>query len=67
MLSKLSEGAFGTVSSFYHHISCFSFYCCLQVYIAEADGISEYSSTLSLGTRLVAIKFLGEDASDKEK
>ncbi|XP_049818971.1 epithelial discoidin domain-containing receptor 1-like [Aethina tumida] len=49
MLSKLSEGAFGTV------------------YIAEADGISEYSSTLSLGTRLVAIKFLGEDASDKEK
>ncbi|KAJ8935350.1 hypothetical protein NQ314_012879 [Rhamnusium bicolor] len=49
MLSKLSEGAFGTV------------------YIAEADGITEYSSTLSLGTRLVAIKFLGESALEKEK
>ncbi|KAI4471024.1 tyrosine-protein kinase receptor [Holotrichia oblita] len=49
MLSKLSEGAFGTV------------------YIAEADGIAEYSSALTLGTRLVAIKFLGENASDKER
>ncbi|XP_022905672.1 discoidin domain-containing receptor 2-like [Onthophagus taurus] len=49
MLSKLSEGAFGTV------------------YIAEADGIAEYSSTLTLGTRLVAIKFLGETATDKER
>lgn len=49
MLSKLSEGAFGTV------------------YIAEADGITEYSSTTSLGKRLVAIKFLMENASEKEK
>ncbi|XP_018324975.1 epithelial discoidin domain-containing receptor 1 [Agrilus planipennis] len=49
MLSKLSEGAFGTV------------------YIAEADSISEYSSVVSLGKRLVAIKFLGENASEKEK
>lgn len=49
MLSKLSEGAFGTV------------------YIAEADGITEYSSNLSLGTRLVAIKFLGDNALEKEK
>ncbi|XP_066250296.1 discoidin domain-containing receptor 2-like [Euwallacea similis] len=47
MLSKLSEGAFGTV------------------YIAEADGISDYSSPLD--TRLVAIKFLSDGASDKEK
>ncbi|XP_050300890.1 discoidin domain-containing receptor 2-like [Anthonomus grandis grandis] len=47
MLSKLSEGAFGTV------------------YIAEADGIDEYSSPLD--TRLVAIKFLGDSATDKEK
>ncbi|KAL3275329.1 hypothetical protein HHI36_020096 [Cryptolaemus montrouzieri] len=49
MISKLSEGAFGTV------------------YIAEADGILEYSTTMSVGTRLVAIKFLGETASEKEK
>ncbi|KAH0810624.1 hypothetical protein GEV33_012167 [Tenebrio molitor] len=49
MLSKLSEGAFGTV------------------YIAEADGIAEYSSSISIGTRLVAIKFLGENATEKEK
>nr|CAI5831270.1 unnamed protein product [Callosobruchus analis] len=49
MLSKLSEGAFGTV------------------YIAEADGINEYSTSLTLGTRLVAIKFLGENTSEKEK
>ncbi|KAB0797030.1 hypothetical protein PPYR_11091 [Photinus pyralis] len=49
MLSKLSEGAFGTV------------------YIAEADGIPEYSSSMSIGKRLVAIKFLGEDASEKER
>lgn len=68
MLSKLSEGAFGTVSNaectkmvIYTHIQLF------QVYIAEADGIAEYSSCTSIGTRLVAIKFLGEDAADKEK
>lgn len=39
----------------------------LQLYIAEADGIPEYSSTMSLGKRLVAIKFLGESAFEKEK
>ncbi|CAG9857262.1 unnamed protein product [Phyllotreta striolata] len=49
MLSKLSEGAFGTV------------------YIAEADGINEFASNLSTDTRLVAIKFLSESASDKER
>ncbi|XP_072398814.1 discoidin domain-containing receptor 2 isoform X3 [Diabrotica undecimpunctata] len=49
MLSKLSEGAFGTV------------------YIAEADGINEFSSNMSTETRLVAIKFLGETATDKER
>lgn len=49
MLSKLSEGAFGTV------------------YVAEADGILEYSSCTSLGKRLVAVKFLLQDASEKEK
>lgn len=38
-----------------------------QVYIAEADGITEYSTTFSLGTRLVAIKFLGDSATEKEK
>ncbi|XP_060535114.1 discoidin domain-containing receptor 2-like isoform X2 [Cylas formicarius] len=48
MLSKLSEGAFGTV------------------YIAEANCLADYSAT-SLDTRLVAIKFLGEKASEKEK
>ncbi|KAK6628856.1 hypothetical protein RUM43_002672 [Polyplax serrata] len=49
MLSKLSDGAFGTV------------------YIAEADGILEYGSTTSLGKRLVAVKFLLHNASEKEK
>lgn len=39
----------------------------LQVYIAEADRITEYSSSLSLGKRLVAVKFLGENAPEKEK
>ncbi|XP_030749295.1 discoidin domain-containing receptor tyrosine kinase B-like [Sitophilus oryzae] len=48
MLSKLSEGAFGTV------------------YIAEADGIAEYPSG-TLDSRLVAIKFLGDNATEKEK
>ncbi|KAL1517288.1 hypothetical protein ABEB36_001070 [Hypothenemus hampei] len=47
MLSKLSEGTFGTV------------------YIAETDGISDYSSPLD--TKLVAIKFLSDNASEKEK
>ncbi|CAG9771112.1 unnamed protein product [Ceutorhynchus assimilis] len=41
MLSKLSEGAFGTV------------------YIAETDGITD--------TKLVAIKFLGDNTLEKEK
>ncbi|XP_017770325.1 PREDICTED: epithelial discoidin domain-containing receptor 1-like [Nicrophorus vespilloides] len=49
MLSKLSEGAFGTV------------------YIAQADGIVDHSSNLSLGTKLVAIKFLGDTSTQKEK
>ncbi|KAJ8953791.1 hypothetical protein NQ317_010766 [Molorchus minor] len=56
MLSKLSEGAFGTAN------------LNIQVYIAEADGITEYFlSTFSIGTRLVAIKFLGESTLEKEK
>lgn len=67
MLSKLSEGSFGTVwcrfASQNTKIHCLF----LQVYIAEADRIMEYSSSLSLGSRLVAIKFLGESASEKEK
>lgn len=42
-------------------------YMQFQVYIAEANGITEYSSSMSLGTRLVAIKFLGENSSEKEK
>ncbi|KAG8321112.1 DNA damage responsive protein [Homalodisca vitripennis] len=49
MLSKLGDGAFGTV------------------YIAEADGISEYGSTTTLGNRLVAVKFLLHNATEKEK
>ncbi|KAK9877948.1 hypothetical protein WA026_020169 [Henosepilachna vigintioctopunctata] len=49
MISKLSEGAFGTI------------------YIAEADGIMEYASSSSVGMRLVAIKFLREIISEKEK
>ncbi|XP_046678553.1 discoidin domain-containing receptor 2-like isoform X2 [Homalodisca vitripennis] len=49
MLSKLGEGAFGTV------------------YVAEADGILEYGTTTSLSKRLVAVKFLLQNASEKEK
>ncbi|XP_054275572.1 discoidin domain-containing receptor 2-like isoform X2 [Macrosteles quadrilineatus] len=49
MLSKLGEGAFGTV------------------YVAEADGILEYGTTTSLSKRLVAVKFLLHNASEKEK
>nr|CAD7570731.1 unnamed protein product [Timema californicum] len=48
MVSKLAEGAFGTV------------------YVAEADGILEYGMAASLGKRLVAVKFLLHDASEKE-
>ncbi|XP_078041693.1 discoidin domain-containing receptor 2 [Augochlora pura] len=49
MLSKLAEGAFGTV------------------YVAEAEGIPEYGTTTSVGKRLVAVKFLLPEASEKEK
>ncbi|KAG5315423.1 DDR2 protein, partial [Pseudoatta argentina] len=49
MLSKLAEGAFGTV------------------YVAEAEGIPEYGTTTALGKRLVAVKFLLPEASEKEK
>ncbi|XP_065221336.1 discoidin domain-containing receptor 2 isoform X2 [Planococcus citri] len=38
-----------------------------RVYIAEADGIMEYGATSSLGKRLVAVKFLMQNASEKEK
>lgn len=81
MLSKLSEGAFGTVSNSKYLMTesiqsttiipepspFASNMLNLQVYIAEANGITEYSSSMSLGTRLVAIKFLGENSSEKEK
>ncbi|KAK0084447.1 hypothetical protein PV325_001197 [Microctonus aethiopoides] len=50
MLSKLAEGAFGSV------------------YVAEAEGIPEYGTNVTtLGKRLVAVKFLLPDASEKEK
>ncbi|XP_043286407.1 epithelial discoidin domain-containing receptor 1-like [Venturia canescens] len=49
MLSKLAEGAFGTV------------------YVAEAEGIPEYGTTTTLGKRLVAVKFLLPEATEKEK
>ncbi|KAL0101425.1 hypothetical protein PUN28_018925 [Cardiocondyla obscurior] len=49
MLSKLAEGAFGTV------------------YVAEAEGIPEYGTKTTLGKRLVAVKFLLPEASEKEK
>lgn len=38
-----------------------------QVYVAEAEGIPEYGSTSTLGKRLVAVKFLLPDASEKQK
>ncbi|XP_024085741.1 discoidin domain-containing receptor 2-like, partial [Cimex lectularius] len=37
------------------------------VYVAEADGIPEYGLNASLGKRLVAVKFLLQNASEKEK
>ncbi|XP_041987229.1 discoidin domain-containing receptor 2-like [Aricia agestis] len=49
MISKLAEGAFGTV------------------YIAEADGVPEYSGTITPEKRLVAVKFLAHDASPNER
>lgn len=41
--------------------------CSLQVYVAEADGIWEYGTTTALANRLVAVKFLLQNASEKEK
>ncbi|XP_015126080.1 epithelial discoidin domain-containing receptor 1 isoform X2 [Diachasma alloeum] len=50
MLSKLAEGAFGTI------------------YVAEAEGIPDYGTSITtLGKRLVAVKFLLPEASEKEK
>lgn len=37
------------------------------VYIAEADGISEYGTPATLGKRLVAVKFLLQEAPEKDK
>lgn len=39
----------------------------VQVYVAEADGIPEYGASVSLGQRLVAVKFLLQNANEKEK
>lgn len=55
----------------FHHIPrgprLIANYSILQVYIAEADGIMEYGASSSLGKRLVAVKFLTQNASEKEK
>ncbi|XP_034232480.1 discoidin domain-containing receptor 2-like isoform X2 [Thrips palmi] len=37
------------------------------LYVAEADGIPEYGTTVSVGKRLVAVKFLNQGAGEKEK
>lgn len=42
-------------------------YARVQVYVAEAEGIPEYGTTSSVGKRLVAVKFLLPEASEKEK
>lgn len=42
-------------------------YQMFQVYVAEADGIPEYGMSASLGKRLVAVKFLLNSATEKEK
>lgn len=39
----------------------------IKVYVAEAEGIPEYGTTTTLGKRLVAVKFLLPEASEKEK
>ncbi|OAD53524.1 Discoidin domain-containing receptor 2 [Eufriesea mexicana] len=39
----------------------------LVVYVAEAEGIPEYGTTTTVGKRLVAVKFLLPEASEKEK
>lgn len=38
-----------------------------QLYVAEADGIPDYGGGGTLGKRLVAVKFLNQGASEKEK
>ncbi|KOB71047.1 Tyrosine kinase-like protein [Operophtera brumata] len=38
-----------------------------EVYIAEADGVPEYSGTITSEKRLVAVKFLCHDATLKER
>lgn len=42
-------------------------YMFVQVYIAEADGISEYGNTVTPSNRLVAVKFLSNNATEREK
>ncbi|KAI5701741.1 hypothetical protein M8J75_012818 [Diaphorina citri] len=37
------------------------------LYVAEADGIPEYGMNISLGKRLVAVKFLTRSAGEKER
>ena len=39
----------------------------IKVYVAEAEGIPEYGTTTTVGKRLVAVKFLLPEASEKEK
>lgn len=39
----------------------------IKVYVAEAEGIPEYGTTTTLGKRLVAVKFLLPEATEKEK
>lgn len=38
-----------------------------KVYVAEAEGIPEYGTTTTLGKRLVAVKFVLPEASEKKK
>ncbi|XP_003248013.1 discoidin domain-containing receptor tyrosine kinase B isoform X2 [Acyrthosiphon pisum] len=37
------------------------------IYVAEADGINEYNSKITLGKRLVAVKFFSPALSEKER
>lgn len=78
MLARLGEGAFGTVSVSPGVPRCSRVPpqrplddrnpLCLQLYVAEAEGIPDYGGGGgSMGPRLVAVKFLNQGASEKEK
>lgn len=68
-ISVISTEFISIMSNFYAHICEMQFkqIIHIKVYVAEAEGIPEYGTTTTLGKRLVAVKFLLPEASEKEK